>query len=74
MEFQGIIDFLNSLAPWVVYVFSGLGMLVVVGIGIDAIIDDKIDGGFMKKILKLPVLGSFLEYITRFSPFNIREK
>lgn len=74
MDWTPVFDFLSGLAPWVQYVLLGLGSVVVIGTAIDAVVDDKVDGGFMKKIMAIPVLGSFLEALKRFSPFNIKEK
>jgi len=74
MDFTPILVFLGSLAPWINIVFAVLGALVLLGTFIDSVIDDKVDGGFMKKILAIPVLGAFLEALIRFSPFNTRDK
>lgn len=73
MDFQPIFNWLIGLAPWVSYVFIALGTLVVLGIGIDKMIPDEKDKGFMKYVLKIPVLGKLLEAIAKFSPFNVRE-
>lgn len=72
MDFSAILDWLMTLAPWVQYVFVGLGSLVVIGTAVDAIIPDEKDGGFMKKVMAIPVLGDLLKALTRFSPFNIK--
>jgi len=74
MDYTPIIIFLSTLAPWVNSVFVILGTAVAVGTFLDSIIDDKVDGGIMKKILAIPVLGLFLKALTRFSPFNSRNK
>lgn len=74
MDWTPITDFLLTLAPWVQYVFIGLGSLVVIGSTIDSIIPDEKDHGFMKKILNMPILGDFLKFMTKFSPFNVKEK
>ena len=47
---------------------------VVIGIGIDMIVPDEIDKGFMKKVMAIPVLGSFLAALKRFSPFNVKDQ
>ena len=70
---ETLVNFLMTLAPWVKYVFIGLGSLAVAGTAIDAAVPDEKDKGFMKKIMKIPVLGGFLEFIKRFSPFNIKK-
>ena len=71
---EAIIDFLLTLNPLVSTIFIVLGGSVVVGGAIDAAVDDKIDHGFMKKILAIPVLGPFLKALRRFSPFNVKNK
>lgn len=73
INFEPIVTFLTGLAPWVEYVFLGLGTLVVLGFGIDRMIPDQYDKNFMSFVMKVPVLGSFLKFLTRFSPFNVRE-
>lgn len=74
MDWTPVFDFLNTLAPWVSYVLIGLGSVVVIGTAVDAMIPDEVDKGFMQKILAIPVLGDLLKALTKFSPFNIREK
>jgi len=74
MDWTPVIDFLNTLAPWVQYVFMGLGSIVIIGTIIDNLIPDDKDKGFMKKIMEIPVLGSLLEAFKRFSPFNFKDK
>jgi hypothetical protein len=73
MDWSVVVTFLSSLAPWVKYIFIGIGAAVVIGTAVDSMIDDKVDGGFMKKVLAVPVLGDFLSFLTRFSPFNIKQ-
>jgi hypothetical protein len=73
MEFDAILTFLKSLAPWVSYVLIGLGSAVVLGTGIDKMIPDEKDGGFMTKAYNIPVLGGLLKSLARLSPFNIKE-
>ena len=72
MDWTPVFDFLLGLAPWVQYVLIGLGSVVVIGTAIDAAVDDTVDHGFMKKVMAIPVLGSFLEALKRFSPFNVK--
>lgn len=74
MDWTPVLDFLNTLAPWVSYIFMGLGAAVVVGTVVDNLIPDEKDKGFMKKIMAIPVLGSLLEALKRFSPFNTKDK
>lgn len=70
MDLNLLLDYAATLAPWVVNVFAVLGGAVVVGTAIDTAIPDEKDGGFMKKLLATPVLGSVLSALKRFSPFN----
>ncbi len=70
MEFETIVNFIINLWPMAEYIFIGLGALVVVGTTIETIVPDKYDKGFMKKIMSVPVLGEFLNFISKFSPFN----
>ena len=74
MEFGPILDYLATLTPWAIYVLTGLGALVIIGTAVDSIVPDEQDHGFMKKIMAIPVLGSLLEALKRFSPFNIKDK
>lgn len=72
MEWSAILDYAKTLAPWVQYVFVGLGSLTVIGTAVDSIIPDEKDGGFMKKAMAVPVLGSLLLALSKFSPFNYK--
>jgi len=74
MDWTPIVEFLMSLGPWVSYVFMGLGAFVVLGSFIDGMVPDEKDGGWMKKILAVPILGDFLKFIKKFSPFNVKEE
>lgn len=73
MEWTHVLEYLKTLAPWVEYVLIALGSLVVIGTGVDAIIPDEKDHGFMKKLYAVPVLGELLKALAKFSPFNVRE-
>jgi hypothetical protein len=74
MDINFVLDYALTLAPWVANVFAVLGALTVVGTTVDALVDDSKDGGFMKKILAIPVLGSVLNAMKKFSPFNTKDK
>lgn len=76
MDWTPILDYLNALpnAPWVHYVLMGLGVIVVIGTVVDSLIPDEKDGGFMTKILAIPVLGQLLSALTKFSPLNTRSQ
>ena len=73
MDFQVIYDFLANLAPWVGSVLSWIGLAMVIGSLVDAIIPDKYDKGFMSWVNKIPVVGEFLNFLKRFSPWNVKE-
>lgn len=72
MEWLAILDYIKTLAPWASYVFIGLGSLTVIGTAVDSVIPDEKDGGFMKKLMAMPVLGSLLQDLAKFSPFNYK--
>lgn len=70
--FNAIVNFVSSTWPnvWVIvnYVLIGLGTAVVILTSIDLAIPDEKDKGFMKNIvMKIPILGKFLEWLIRFS-------
>ena len=69
-----ILDYLVQILPWLLDVFVVLGALVVVGTAVDAVIPDEKDGGFMAKALAIPILGSILKAVKKFSPFNVTPK
>lgn len=69
-----VINMLLPLAPWVQGVFTILGAAVVVGMAVDKAIPDEKDKGFMGKILAFPVIGPFLAALSKFSPFNFKDK
>ena len=72
MDFTPVLDFLNTLAPWVHYLLVILGSITVVGTAIDKTLPDNIDHGFMGKLMAVPYLGDFLKAVSKFSPFNYR--
>lgn len=74
MDISFILDYIVSLAPWASNAFMALGALVVIGTAVDSIIPDEKDGGFMTKLMAIPVLGSLLAAVKRFSPFNVKPK
>lgn len=71
MDFSVITTFLSGLAPWVPLVFKILGALVVIATVVDQLWE-KVN--FMDKVFNIPILGSFLSFITRFSPLNVRDQ
>ena len=66
-----ITTFLMGLVPWANTALVILGTVVVVGTGIDKMTKDK--GAIATKILAVPILGGFLSFVTKFSPFNYKE-
>jgi hypothetical protein len=74
MDWAPILAYLETVVPNATMIFTILGALVVVGTVVDSMIDDEKDGGFMKKLLAAPILGSLLSALKRFSPFNIKEE
>jgi len=73
MDWTPVLEFFNTLAPWVNYVLIGLGGVVVIGTFVDSVIPDEKDGGFMKKAFALPIVGDLLRGLAKFSPFNVKE-
>ncbi len=73
VDWTPILEWVKGLAPWINYVFMGLGILTTIGTFIDGLIPDEKDGGFMKKALAIPILGSLLAALTKFSPFNYKQ-
>lgn len=74
MDWTPILTYLATLAPWVGYLFAGLGVITVIGTAIDQLIPDEKDHGFMKKVMNIPVLGTLIESLQKFSPFNFKDK
>ena len=72
MEFDAIYSMALGIAPWLGWVTMILGSLVLIGIVVDKAIPDAKDGGFMTKVLGIPVLGALLRWTTKFSPFNVK--
>jgi len=71
MDWTPILTWLEGLAPWVKYVLMGLGSITVIGTFINGMIPaTSKEAGFMNKILAIPVLGSLLQSLANFSPFN----
>lgn len=78
MDFDSILAVVTGAFPTVAAILSTvlvvLGSLTVLGTVVDSLIPDEKDGGFMTKILAIAVLGPFLTWTTKFSPFNIKPK
>lgn len=73
MDFDSVLLMLAALGPAVKWSLVVLGSFVVIGTGIDSVIPDEKDGGFMKKLYAVPLLGLLLKAMAKFSPFNVRE-
>lgn len=69
-DWSAIFSFLTNIYPSISNTLMILGSIVVIGTGLDYMIPDTKDNGFMKKVLAIPILGSFLSALTKFSPFN----
>lgn len=73
MEFEAILGMVVGLGPVAGNLLMVLGSLVVIGTAVDMKIPDEKDGGFMKKVLGIPLLGALLKATARFSPLNVKE-
>ena len=73
LDWTPILTWFQGLAPWVNYILMGLGTLTTVGTFVDSVIPDEKDHGFMKKLLALPIIGSLLQALAKFSPFNYKQ-
>jgi len=73
MDWTPVLEFFNTLAPWVNNVFMGLGAVVIIGTFVDSVVPDEKDKGFMKKAFAIPVVGDLLKGLAKFSPFNVKE-
>ena len=73
MDYEPILQYLITLSPKVELALMILGSLVIIGMIVDKMIPDEKDGGFMSKILSIPLLGDLLKHLKRYSPLNIKE-
>jgi len=74
MDWAPILAYLQGIVPWASTVLMGLGAIVVIGTVIDSVIPDEKDGGFMKKAFALPLVGTLLLALKKFSPLNVKEE
>lgn len=66
-NWQAVFDFLATLnLPWLAVALQIVGTLVIVASSVDKLLT-KID--FMSKIMAIPILGSLLNFLTKFSIF-----
>ena len=70
MDINSILESLATISV-IGTIFSWIGGAAVLGTVIDAIVPDKYDKGFMGKLNNVPVLGTIIKAIRRFSPFNV---
>lgn len=63
----GIGNYLLNAYPNLSMVFALIGTVVAFVSAIDAIIPDKIDRGFSKKVFELPIISSIIIFLARFS-------
>lgn len=71
MDWSIILSYVATLGSWVPNLLMILGTIVVIGTGIDKMTKDK--GAFAAKVLAVPILGSLLSGLSKFSPFNYNE-
>ena len=71
MDWSVVVSYLATLSPVISNIMIILGTIVVIGTGIDKMTKDK--GAIATKILAIPILGSLLSALTKFSPFNYKE-
>jgi hypothetical protein len=68
--YDKVITFLSGYFSWFPTVLKWLGIAVVVGLILDRLIPDTYDGGFMSKLVNIPVLGHIILLVIKFSPLN----
>ena len=71
---EGVFGFLVVKFPIVSTIVACIGTLVVVLTGIDLIIPNKYDKGFMGWFRNLPVVGDICAFFIRFSIFRSEKK
>lgn len=69
-----ILTTLSGIWSYFPIIFQILGALTIIGTVIDKLIPDEKDGGFMTKILNIPILGKILSALSRFSPLSYNDK
>ena len=69
-----ILTTLSGVWSYFPIIFQILGALTIIGTVIDKLIPDEKDGGFMTKILNVPILGKILSALSRFSPLSYNDK
>lgn len=71
MDWQSLIDALSNFGwLWFPTALQILGTVVIVATAVDTMLT-KID--FMNKVFEVPVLGSFLKFVVKFSPLNFKD-
>lgn len=73
VDFSGLFEYLKTLNPIVSTILQIIGSICVIASVVDKIIPDDKDRGFFGKILSIPILGSLVRALIKFSPFNYKE-
>ena len=71
---ESVLEFLKNAAPWVEYVLMGLGSAIVVAEVVVLLTPSSSDNEAWAKIKAIPVLGSFISAITKFSVIASKPK
>lgn len=70
MDVQALMSMAADKFPWVLMIFSILGMLVVLGTVVVKLTPSQKDDEFLAKLEAYPVLGAILKYLVAFSPIQ----
>ena len=73
MDGDLILNFLVGLHPTVVGVVQWLGFIAVVFLGVVALSPWKGDDEALAKVKQMPIIGSLLAALIKFSPFKPKE-
>ncbi len=65
-----VLDWFKGAWSWAPMALAWLGGVVVAGTIIDKLVPDTYDKGFMSKLYNLPIIGTILKSLVRFSPFS----
>ena len=71
---NSVMSWLQSVAPWVKYLFMGLGVLVLGGQTYVLITPNKEDDAWLAKIEAMPVVGHLLRAFRAFAPWQKKDK
>lgn len=73
MDWSIILTWVQPLSPMVGYVLMALGGLVVLGSAYVKITPTQDDDAWFAKLEAIPILGSLLQALVAFSPFQRKE-